>query len=108
MDKKVIETIKTLKSSLEATGIRVNRIILFGSCASGNIGEGSDIDVAVISEDFKGMNLLERLEAIGTANAKAKIMEPIEAVGYTEEEFDSKGPGTFIGDEVKAKGVVVV
>jgi hypothetical protein len=54
------------------------------------------------------MNLLRRLETIGLALAKARIMEPIEALGYTEEEFASKGEGTFIGDEVKSKGVEVI
>jgi len=89
-------------------GIRVSRLILFGSYATGETKEGSDIDVAVISDDFKGMNLLQRLETIGLAFAKAKIMEPIEAIGYTEEEFTSKGKGTFIGDEVKSKGIEVI
>jgi len=65
-------------------------------------------DVVVISDDFKEMNLLKRLETIGLALAKAKIMEPIEALGYTEEEYNSEREGTFIGDEVKSKGVVVV
>lgn len=68
----------------------------------------SDIDVIIISEDFKGMNLFRRLEILGVALAKAKILEPIEAIGYTEEEFASKGEGTFIGDEVKPKGVEIL
>ena len=34
-------------------------------------------------------------------------MEPVEALGYTEEEFSLKDKGTFIGDEVKAKGIEV-
>ena len=107
MDKKVIEILKTFKSALEATGIRVNRMILFGSYVTGEAKEWSDIDVAVISEDFKNMNLLERLETIGLALAKARIMEPVEARGYTEKEFNSKGEGTFVGDEIKTKGVEV-
>jgi predicted nucleotidyltransferase len=107
MDKKIIEVLKECKSALENMGIRVNRMIMFGSYATGKAKEGSDIDIAVISEDFKGMNLLERLETIGLAFAKAKIMEPIEAMGYTEKEFNSKGKGTFVGDEIKTKGVEV-
>ncbi len=108
MDKKISKTLKEFKAALAAVGIRVSRFILFGSYATGETKEGSDIDVAVISDDFKGMNLLQRLETIGLAFAKAKIMEPIEAIGYTEEEFISKGEGTFIGDEVKSKGIEVI
>ncbi len=66
------------------------------------------MDVAMISEDFKNMNLLKRLETIGLALAKAKIMEPIEALGYTEEEFLAKGKGTFLADEVKSKGIEAI
>jgi len=105
MDKKIAETLEKFKSALQAQGIKVSRIILFGSCASAKAQEGSDIDVAVVSEDFKPMNLLQRLELIGRALAKARIMDPIEALAYTEEEFASKGQGTFIGDEIKEKGV---
>jgi len=107
MVKAVAYTIERVKQALELQGIRASRIILYGSQASGKSTENSDIDIAIISDDFKNMNILERLEAIGLALAKAKIMEPIEPLGYTEEEFSSKGKGTFIGDEVKAKGVEV-
>ena len=53
------------------------------------------------------MNLLQRLELIGRTLAKARIFEPIEALGYTEEEFASKGQGTFVGDEIRSKGIEV-
>jgi hypothetical protein len=54
---------------------------------------------------IKNLNLLKRLETIGLALAKAKITEPIEALGYTEKEFSAKGKGTFLGDEIKSKGI---
>ena len=107
MDKKIAETLEKFKFALAAQGIKVSRMILFGSCASAKATQGSDIDVAVLSEDFKPMNLLQRLELIGRTLAKARIFEPIEALGYTEEEFASNGKGTFIGDEIKKKGIEV-
>lgn len=55
-----------------------------------------------ISDDFKGMNVLERLETIGLAMAEARIMEPIEPLAYTEEEFSLKDRGTFVRDEAKS------
>ena len=69
--------------------------------------EYSDIDIAVISDDFGDMKLLERLEFIGGAMATAKIMDPVEVHAYTKEEFETKKEGTFVGDEIKAKGVEV-
>ena len=108
MDRKIIKTLKDLKNILEKMGIRSSRIVLFGSHATGEEKTDSDIDVIIISDDFRGMSLFKRLELIGLALAKAKIFEPVEALGYTEKEFNSKGEGTFIGDEVKAKGVKVL
>ena len=108
MDKKIAESIKEFSLSLEQLGIRVKRVVIFGSHATGKAGEHSDIDLAVVSDDFKGINIFARLEIIGLALARAKIMEPIEALAYTEEEYDSREQGTFIGDEVRAKGVQVL
>ena len=107
MDKAVTDPINKLKEALQQQGIRVSRIILYGSQATGRVEEHSDIDIVVISDDFKGMNILERLETLGLAMAKGRIMEPIEPLGYTEEEFSSKDRGTFIGDEVKTKGIEI-
>ena len=107
MDKIVIDAVSKFKQALLRQGLKVNRVILYGSQATGKAKEHSDIDIMVISDDFKGMNILERLETIGLAMAKARIMEPIEPLGYTEEEFSLKDKGTFIGDEVKAKGIEV-
>jgi len=35
------------------------------------------------------------------------VKRPMEILGFTEEEFSAKPSGSFIGDEVKPKGVVV-
>jgi len=108
LDKKITDILEKFKFALQEQGIKVSRFILFGSYASAKATEESDIDVAVVSESFKDVNLLKRLELIGLALAKAKIFEPVEALGYTEEEFTSKGQGTFIGDEIKSKGIQII
>lgn len=108
MDKKIIEAIEQFRFSLTESGIRVKKMIIFGSYAVGKAEKHSDIDVVVISDDFKDVDILRRLEMMGLALAKAGIMEPIEALGYTEEEYDSEREGTFIGDEVRSKGVEVI
>jgi hypothetical protein len=105
MDTRVYQIIKKYRDALSKSGIQADRIILFGSHAFGEAKEYSDIDLVVISNDFKGVDLIERLEILG--KTAARIMEPVEALGYTEEEFSLKGKGTFIGDEVKAKGTEI-
>ncbi len=107
MDKKILESLKKFKDSLEELGIKIKKMIIFGSQAKGLAGEYSDIDVVVISDNFERMNILERLEIIGLASARSKIMDPIEALGYTEKEYASKRKGSFIYDEVKNKGIEI-
>ena len=108
MDKELSQIIEDVRFALETEGLHITKIILFGSHAKGTTNEYSDIDIAVVSNDFKGMNLLERLEFVGMALANAKVMEPVEVRAYTEKEFKAKKAGSFVGDEIKAKGVEVL
>lgn len=105
MDKAISRIIKDYKGILEGMGIRVKKIILYGSYALGSSRDYSDIDLVVISDDFEKMDLWERLTLLGRAGAMLK--KSVEALGYTEEEFASEDGGTFIGDEVKAKGIEI-
>ncbi len=105
MDRAVYQVIKDYRKILERAGVRVNRIILYGSHALGLSREDSDIDLVVISDDFGKMDLWERLTLLGQATAT--LGKPIEALGYTEKEFISGEEGSFIVDEVKTKGVEV-
>ena len=57
-------------------------IILFGSFATGDINEGSDVDILVVA-DFKE-EFLDRIRTLMDLNT-FKI--PIEPVGYTAKEF---------------------
>jgi len=57
-------------------------IILFGSFATGDINEGSDIDIVVIA-DFE-VSLLDRIKLLLDLN---HFGLPIEPIGYTPEEF---------------------
>ena len=98
---KTRQTIKRIvvhcKQILKTFGINVQKVILFGSYARGNPGEYSDIDLVVISKDFKNYNLRERLELLGLA--AGKVFEPIEALGYTPEEMvKEKKAHSFVGD----------
>jgi hypothetical protein len=48
----------------------------------------------VIADDFKNMNMRERLELLGIA--AGRVYEPIEALGYTQEELNSRMKETFL------------
>lgn len=100
----VKEVIEEYKQALRTLGINVERVILYGSYAKANQREDSDIDLVIISKDFRKMNLRERLEVLGIA--AARIMEPVEAKGYTPEEIQITREASFL-KEVLETGVTV-
>lgn len=87
MDKRpVLAIIRRFRRALEKQGVEAPRIILFGSWAKGTAHEGSDIDLAVISESFDGKGFWERIDILTTA--VYQLFEPIEAIAFTPEEWD--------------------
>ncbi len=86
--------INRYKSALSVLGITAERVILFGSYATGKAKEISDIDLLVVSSDFRGKNIRERLELLGVG--AVHIMEPIQAYGLTPEEVASDDKSSFV------------
>ena len=106
MDKEMLDTIKQYKKNLEALGVRAKKIIIYGSYASGNAKTDSDLDLLVLSNDLKNMDLWERLCILG--RARLGIKRPMEILGMTEEEYETEHGFAFIRDEVKAKGIEII
>ena len=87
MDKStVIEIVAGFHKALEARGIKLFKIILFGSYAEGCDHEGSDIDLLVISDDFRGRDYWERIDIL--SDAIYEIFAPIEATALTPDEWE--------------------
>jgi hypothetical protein len=78
-------------------------VVLFGSFATNNINEGSDIDILVVAEFQE--SFLDRIAKLMNIN---KFGIPIEPVGYTLEEFrDMKRRKNAFILEVMKKGKVM-
>jgi predicted nucleotidyltransferase len=60
VDPKVIEAVNFFKANILEKGIRIHDLVLFGSSSTGAKSAGSDIDIAVISDDFCGMDMIAR------------------------------------------------
>ncbi len=71
--------------ALKVKGFSVDNVYLFGSQARGTANPGSDIDLIVVSPEFSGMPMWKRWEVLG--DALAEVLEPIEVIGYSPEEF---------------------
>jgi len=52
VDPEIKHIILQFINALTAKGIRIEKVLLYGSYASGKIHAGSDLDLAIISPDF--------------------------------------------------------
>jgi predicted nucleotidyltransferase len=89
MAKRAIKQIvRRFCAELTNMGINAEQVFLFGSQATGTAHEGSDIDLIVISLDWESYSQRERLEMLGVA--AARILEPVQAAGFTPQEIASR------------------
>jgi len=105
MDKEIYSIISEYKKRLELSGVKINKIMLYGSYASGRANEESDLDLVIVSDSFKDMDLWERLSFLG--RIRAGIRKPMEILGLTKEEFESEYGDMFMEGEVKSKGIEI-
>jgi len=75
---------------LESEGIRVEAAFLFGSRARGDAIAASDIDLVVVSEDFKRIKYIDRLELIYSLEWRHGIKPWIEVIPLAPEELEEK------------------
>jgi predicted nucleotidyltransferase len=91
------------KKDIQSLGLRFGRVVdeffddieirLFGSYFKGNPNIQSDVDFAVISRDFRGMDNDIALKLLGRMTVKVDTV--IEAVAITPEEFKAGLPGSI-------------
>jgi predicted nucleotidyltransferase len=88
----VKESLSFLESCLKRQGLNISQIILFGSHSRGESTEESDIDVAIISEDFKGKNIFKRADLTKEAEIQTikKYMIPLDIITLTPEELQDE------------------
>ena len=105
MDKKkpLVEKLKKFKKDLSKK-IDVNEIVLFGSRANGKHHRDSDVDLIIVSKDFKGEKFRNR--AIGFYDYW-EIDLPVDFLCYTPEEFNKLKKQITIVREAVRHGVVI-
>ena len=89
MDKRaVLEIISSFRNAIESRGIKVDKLILFGSYSTGQYRQDSDIDIVVISRDFQNKSYWERIDIL--SDAIYALFEPIEATAFTPDEWKNR------------------
>jgi len=74
----LMDAIKGLESELGG----VEAVIIYGSAARGGMGVWSDVDILIVSDGFRGLNLLDRISLL-----MEHMQHPMEALGYTYHEL---------------------
>lgn len=92
IQKTVKNAIKFLGQCLQQKGLHVEKIILFGSHARGTPSEESDIDIVIISKDFKNKDIFQRVNLTMEAEVATikKFMIPFDIITMTPEELESE------------------
>jgi len=99
----VIETVRNYANDIEAKGIHLRTVILYGSFAKGTQHEWSDIDVALVADEFTGFYIDDK-KLFPYVNIKKPYIR-IEAKTYPTSYFNEGDP--FI-DVIKKEGIVIM
>ena len=94
--------VKKLESKLP-----VKKALLFGSAARGKMNKNSDIDIIVISDNFKKMKLINRLVFLSRFRGEEFLDWPMDILGYTPKEFEKLSKVSTMFSEAKKEGVVI-
>ena len=93
--------VKVYEEELKRHNIRIIKIILYGSYASGHPRPYSDIDLVIVSRDLARFSPLKRQELL--AQLTMNIDAPLEVIGYTPREF-KKSDNTIFGQIIRRTG----
>jgi len=77
VEKSIIKIIKIFIKAIEKEKIRAEKVILYGSCASGRQREDSDIDLAIVSKDFGQDTVEEGMRLFRIAGTIDPRIEPV-------------------------------
>ena len=98
-----IKTVNNYANEVNKTGVNLRKVILFGSFAKGTQHEWSDIDVALVADDFTGVGILDtpRFSRINLQTPYIRI----EPITYPTDYFVESDP--FI-EEIKNTGIEII
>ncbi len=85
--------------------IKVEKAVLFGSYSYGTPRKDSDFDIAIISEDFERMSVLEKIDLF--AKASVAVDSRVELMGFSRKEFLNPS-GLSLLRVIKDKGKVIL
>ncbi len=98
---------KSLEKLLQERGIVMDKIVVFGSFIRGGFGQESDIDIIIVSPDFRNKGIFERVKlttGIGRELVK-RFKRPFDLIYYSDVEWEKKN--FLLINEAKEYGEVI-
>ncbi len=83
----MLETVRTFLRELGRV-VRLEGAYLFGSYARGDWLRESDVDLVVVSPDFRGMGFAERLDLVNGLAWRLRLRPHLEVIPLTPEELE--------------------
>jgi predicted nucleotidyltransferase len=105
VDKREISLIKnTVSNVLKGSKIELNRIVLFGSYARDEQMQDSDIDLIIVSKNFRNENYFKRIDKVLDLNSTLvkTIKKPFDVLYYSDIEWNDSA--TMMIREAKKNG----
>lgn len=105
--REIIKIKKVLIELFDEIGINVEKIVVFGSYAKGKGGKDSDIDIIVVSREFRGKDIFDVVYLIKDIHWKLveRVMKPFDIMYYSDIEWN-KGHSLII-NAAKENGEVI-
>lgn len=100
--KTALERVKNFALELKAAGLHLQKVIMFGSYARNKQHKWSDIDIAIVADEFTGIGFNDADYFARINNKKQYIL--IEAKTYSTSGFKKGDP--FI-EEIKRTGIEI-
>ena len=105
MDKRKISLINdTVSGVLDRSKVELNRIVLFGSYAKNEQKEDSDIDLIIVSKNFRNDSYFKRIDKVLNLNSTLVKMlkKPFDVLLYSDIEWNDSA--TMMIREAKKNG----
>jgi predicted nucleotidyltransferase len=89
---RVNQVIQFFTDELRQSGIDIYSTILFGSCSTGLSTDQSDIDIAIVSQNFQDYEFPNRFHLIGKQIVKTvqHYHIPVDVIPLTQDEYENE------------------
>lgn len=74
---------------MESNNIPIKEAVLFGSYSKGNFHKWSDIDIALVSDIFQGIRMIDRKRI---REIKLNVSSDIEVIPFRPQDFTKDNP----------------